>query len=58
MEGGIIVDWTNMDWGGLTSAKILLIGSLHTRHFCSQYSDIAIKRYCDKKTFLNPVFQD
>jgi len=22
-------------------------GLIHTRHFCTQYCDIAIKRYCD-----------
>ncbi len=29
-------------------------GPLHTRHFCSQYFDKKIKRYCDKKTFFTP----
>jgi len=30
-----------------------VLGLIHTRHFGTQYCDIAIKRYCDKKIFLS-----
>ncbi len=29
----------------------------HTRHFATQYCDIAIKRYCDKKIISSHMFQ-
>ncbi len=35
-----------------TENHFFILGSLHTRHFCSRYCDIEIKRYCDKKTFF------
>ncbi len=34
-----------------------LSGLIHTRHFGTQYCDITIKRYCDKKIISSHMFQ-
>jgi hypothetical protein len=44
-------------WSPKTVCKIdPFKGPLHTRHFCSRHCNIAIKRYCYKKTFFSQYF--